>query len=195
MADRKLQEDFLKELANIGIGHAATALNQMINDKVEITLPKMCFVSIDDIHGADQQHFSGITAHIRGDAEGALVTLFADESSFWVIDKISGNTPGTTSAYDDMGKSTIKEFYNIIGGAFLSALANMMALRLMPEIPELVIGDLTSIQQQITQITNDSTQILSVETELRIEGKDIQGAIYLILTPDSFAKISSQMLG
>lgn len=38
---KELQFDALKEVANIGAGHAATALSQMTNKKIMISVPEV----------------------------------------------------------------------------------------------------------------------------------------------------------
>lgn len=43
------EKDALQELANIGAGHASTALSQMINKDVKMGIPKVEVISINDV--------------------------------------------------------------------------------------------------------------------------------------------------
>ena len=46
-----LQLDALKEVSNIGAGNAATALSMMIGKKVDMSVPAVNIIKLDDIVG------------------------------------------------------------------------------------------------------------------------------------------------
>ncbi len=49
--------DILKEIGNIGAGHAATALSKLLNKRIEMTIPDVRIISFDEmmdiVGGAD----------------------------------------------------------------------------------------------------------------------------------------------
>ena len=189
-----MQQDFLKELANIGIGHAAMGLSKMINMNVEISLPKLTLVPIENLVAVKVSRICAITTGLEGDLKGLLALVFDDKTSFWIIDRISGHIDGTTKEFNEMGQEAMKEFCNIIGGAYLSALADFLQFSLMPKIPNILIGNGSEIKQQFLKIvTDESTQILSVKTELTIGDAKIDGDMHLILDKESFQRLFKQM--
>jgi len=44
-----LQIDALREVANIGAGHAATALSQMTNRRIGVNVPEIRIVRLEDV--------------------------------------------------------------------------------------------------------------------------------------------------
>lgn len=190
-----MQNDFLKELANIGIGHAATSLSTMVKSKVDISLPKMSLLSVENLLALRSHNFCAVTSSIAGDLKGMILIVFDDGTSFWLIDKMSMNPQGTTKAYDDMGKAAICEFANIIGGSFLTSLSNFMGFNLMPNIPKLHVGKGTHIKDNLkSQISDEIKEVLYVRTDLKIDDQKINGEIYLILDKDSFTKVFNKMM-
>ncbi len=41
--------DILKEIGNIGAGHAATALSKLLNKRIEMTIPDVRIISFDEM--------------------------------------------------------------------------------------------------------------------------------------------------
>ncbi len=46
---KAIQIDALREVANIGAGHAATALSQMIGDTIMISVPTINIARLEDV--------------------------------------------------------------------------------------------------------------------------------------------------
>lgn len=60
---KDLQLDLLKEVGNIGAGHAATALSTMIEKTIEMNVPKvkiLPFSEIEEFLGGEDQVMVGI---------------------------------------------------------------------------------------------------------------------------------------
>lgn len=185
-----IESDFLKELANIGIGHAATSLSDMVNVKVDISLPSMNIISIENIIGMKNQSFCAVTTGIMGDIKGILVTIFSDDTSFWLIDRMFGNPEGTTKEYTEEGRGAMKEFCNIIGGSFLTSLSNFLQFDMMPKIPKIVAGKGYEVKAEFKKfVEEEANDVLTVKTELSMGKKKIEGEIYLILDKESFVKL------
>ena len=188
------QKDFLKELANIGIGHAATSLSQMVDAPVEISLPEMHIISIENILGLQSHGLSAVTMGMDGELRGMIAVVFSDDSSYWVIDKISGNPENTTHDYEGMGKDALKEFANIIGGAFLTSLSNFTQFDFLPKPPVILTGKGIAIREDFKKLLdNEVSEVLSVKTELFIDNKKIDGDIFLVLDESTFKKIFERM--
>ena len=74
---KELQLDALREVENIGAGHAATALSQMTNRRIMISVPKISVTRLEDV--ADllgDSRVGGATVEIR-DLEVSLRHLHA----------------------------------------------------------------------------------------------------------------------
>ena len=70
-----LHLDVLKEIGNIGAAHAATALSDLLNKKIDMRVPKVEMVSFNDMMelvGGSENVVVGIFLRIAGDAEGSM---------------------------------------------------------------------------------------------------------------------------
>ena len=73
------QLDALKEVGNIGAGHGATALSQMLGKKIRITVPRASILALGDVPhlvGDPQTLVAGLCLTILGDATGKIFLLF-----------------------------------------------------------------------------------------------------------------------
>lgn len=67
--------DILKEIGNIGAGHAATALSTLLNKKIDMSVPDVKIVSFDemiDMAGGAENVVAGVFLRIEGDAPGSM---------------------------------------------------------------------------------------------------------------------------
>ncbi len=189
---QSMKDDFLKELANIGLGNAATSLSQMVNSKVDISLPSIGVVPVSEIFTRNDGIFCIVMTGIQGDIKGKLLSLFSQGTSFWLIDKMSGNPEGTTREFNENGIAAMSEFANIIGGSFLTSLANFSHFNILPKLPETKITDGLTMRERFNDfIFKEVETAIYVRTEISIDGKKVEGSVYLALGKDSFEKMFS----
>lgn len=185
-----MKDDFLKELANIGLGNAATSLSKMVDEKVDISLPSIGVIPVNDLMSAMDGIYCVVMTGIQGDAQGTLISLFSDKTSFFLIDKMMGNSVGSTKEFTADGKSAMSEFANIIGGAFLSSLSNFSHFNLLPKTPETKIADGGTMRESFNEyIRKEVTMAIYARTDIAIAGKKIEGTVYLALDNGSFDKM------
>lgn len=67
---KALQLDALREVANIGAGHAATALSQMINSTIMISVPTINVSRLEDVPpqiSEPEEPVAAVLMHMMGD--------------------------------------------------------------------------------------------------------------------------------
>ncbi len=78
-----IQRDALREIGNIATGNAATALSQLLNKYIEIKVPDVTSIPIQDFAeycGGAEQVVVGTYLEITGDLVGEAVFLFPKKS-------------------------------------------------------------------------------------------------------------------
>src|SRR2546429_4026724 len=78
---KELQIDALREVANIGAGHAATALSQLTNRRIMISVPQINIVRLEevpDLLGTPQDVVAAVLMHMLGDLTGRTLLLFPE---------------------------------------------------------------------------------------------------------------------
>lgn len=188
-----LEKDALREVGNVGTGNAATALSKIINKRVAMVIPETSFVPIKEyaqkIGGAEKINAS-VYIQIIGDISGEALLMFPKEDSLKIIDMMLGNKPGTTMIIDDMGISALNELANIFVGAYLNSLANLLRLKILPNVPHIAIDMAQAVIDFIlVKISDYADNVLSIKTDIAIEDVQVTGTFILIFETESLKKI------
>jgi chemotaxis protein CheC len=185
---KESQLDAMREVANIGAGHAATALSQMTNRKIMITVPRVNVRPLEeasDIVGTPDQVTAAVLMHMMGDLTGRALLMFPEGAAKTLCDFLLRRELGTTQSFGEMERSSIKEAGNILASAYLNALSDFMGMMLVPSVPSLVI-DLNGAVLTSAHLNfgHDRDYAFCVETSFRVEGtSDPMGGHFLLL-PD-----------
>jgi len=116
---KELQIDALREVANIGAGHAATALSQLTNRKIMISVPQINIVRLEevpDLLGNPQDVVAAVLMHMLGDLTGRTLLLFPESVGRRVCDMLLRRPVGTTAVFEALEQSCLKEAGNILRG-------------------------------------------------------------------------------
>src|SRR5512147_1359885 len=76
---KAIQLDALREVANIGAGHAATALSQMIGGTIMISVPTINIARLEDVPpqvAAPEEPVAAVLMHMMGDLTGRTLLVF-----------------------------------------------------------------------------------------------------------------------
>jgi chemotaxis protein CheC len=187
---KALQLDALREVANIGAGHAATALSQMTNRRIMIAVPEVNvrpLEEVTDLVGAADEVIAAVLMHMMGDLTGRTMVLFPESSARTLCDILFRRQSGTTTGFGDMEQSGLKEAGNILASAYLNALSDFMGMMLVPSVPSLVV-DLSAAVLTTTylNIGHDRDFVFCVETSFQVEGSSEFDSLrgHFLLLPD-----------
>ena len=189
------QMDALREIGNVGAGNSATALSQIIHRRVEMNVPRVSLVPLDqvpDLVGGPETMVVGIFLRVYGQAPSNIMFLLPKESAFYLADVLMGKKHGETKNLDFMDESALMEICNILSGAYLNALFCLTNLSLLPSIPALAMDMAGSILSVVlAQLGQMGDQALVIETEFLSEDDGISGHFFLVPDPGSLEKILS----
>ncbi len=171
---KELQLDALREVANIGAGHAATALSQMTNHTIMIAVPEVNvrpLEEVTDLVGRPDEVVAAVLMHMMGDLTGRTLVLFPEGSARTLCDILFRRSAGTTGEFGPMEQSGLKEAGNILASAYMNALSDFMGMMLVPSVPSLVI-DISAAILTTTYLNfgHDRDFVFCVETSFRVEG-------------------------
>jgi chemotaxis protein CheC len=183
-----LQLDALKEVANIGAGHAATALSQMTDRRIMISVPTIRVTGLEDLSDMmldPDQVVVAVLMHMLGDLTGRTLLMLPDENARLLCDLLLRRPPGSTTGLDELEKSGLKEAGNILGGAYMNALSDFMGMMLLPSVPSLEIDVASAIVTTAhLSFGRDWDCVFCVETDFHFEeaGRKLKG--HFLLLPD-----------
>lgn len=188
--------DVLKEIGNIGAGNAMTALSQMLQCKVDMKVPQVKLLSLQDIGamvGNEEQLMAGVFLGVEGDISGSIMFLIELEAAKNLIKKIMMGYSSGADTFDEMEMSALQEVSNIITGAYLNSLSMLTNLKIYPTPPSTSIdmaGAILSVPAIEFGALGD--KILLIQSQFYDE-VEIDGYFVLIPDMDSYKKILSSL--
>lgn len=185
--------DALQEICNIGMGHAATALSQMISKPVNLNVPKVHLAhlaQVPEIIGGAEQVVAGIYMQIWGEVRGNILLIFPKESAMALADLLVGEDSPHESGLTEMHASLLKEVGNILAGSYLSTMEQLLNISLLPSVPSLAFDMAGAIVDYILiQLGQESDTTLVIEAEFFGHDKKITGRFFLLPDPKSLELI------
>jgi len=178
----ELQKDALKEVGNIGAGHAATALSQLLNAKINLSEPRIDVIKFRDLAtrvGHEDRMVAALHMYIRGEAPGQIVVLFDREQALDFVSTFLKRVIGDIQIFDSIADSTLKEIGNIIAGSYLSAINNLTGQNVLPSVPTLSYGTIQAAFRTLMSILPDQDVFL-IESSFLDKEKEVSGQFILI---------------
>jgi len=189
------QLDALREIGNVGAGNSATALSQIINRKIDMSVPQVSVMPLDDVPdvvGGPDVMIVGVFLRVYGAAPGSVLFLLPRDSAFYLIDMLMGKERGATQDLDFMDESALMEIGNILSGSFLNAMSFFTKVTMLPSIPALAMDMAGAILSVVlVQLGQMGDHALVIETEFLSEDDGIKGHFFLIPDPGSLDTILS----
>lgn len=188
-----IQLDALREVGNIGTGNAATALSQLINKKVDMTVPAINIVPFDDIFSSigGDEIVVGVIVRILGDTPGNILFIFEKDTALDLVETLTGQKEEYLS---EMGNSVICEIGNIISSSYMNAIAKFTNLCIMPSVPAVTYDMLGAIlSTTFIESGQFDDYVLDIETLFIENNSEISGHFYYVPMPGSLEKILSTL--
>ena len=177
----QLQRDALREIGNIGSGHAATALSTLLQRRIDMSVPEVWAISFEEVASVIGQLDSPqavIYVKVEGDAPGKAVFFFPVKSAEIMVQALFGSKESFNLFEDEMAQSALKEVGNIMVSSFLIALTQFSGIPLQPSVPALAVDMAGAILDAI--LLEDGSledKVLFIDTQLsgipQIEGQFI----------------------
>lgn len=190
-----IQLDALKEIGNIGSGNAATALAQMINSKIDMSVPNvriLPFADVSDLIGGADKHVVGIYLNVSGPAPASILFILPIEQARTLINMLLGKAKdaGRNQGFDDMQMSAMMELGNILSATYLNALSMFTQISFIPSVPALGTDMAGAILNAIlAQFGEIADHVLVLETDFKQQGQDVMGYFFLLPEPGSLSTI------
>ena len=181
--------DALKEVANIGAGHAATALSLMTGARIMIDVPTINVAPLEELIPGIADEGSQVVSvlmDMHGSLKGHTLLALPLATGRRLADLMlrRERRPGNTSL-DILEESALKEAGNILGGAYMTALSEFLGMTLLPSPPRLTVGTTHTVMEEHRKEASSAAAACCVETEFNFEeiGERFRG--FFLLLPDA----------
>jgi chemotaxis protein CheC len=165
----------MSEIVNIGMGLAASQLNQLISSKVSLQAPTVEILSQEDLMkmlGAfANKDILSVNMGLSGDVAGRANLLFMPEGASKLVSLLT-HQPLDSPDLDSLKMEVLNEVGNILINSVVGSLANVCHIRLnysMPRYKEGTLDDILSSEEKFGKVVIVHTAFSIMEH--LIEGK------------------------
>ena len=197
------QIDALQEIGNIGSGHSANALADLLNRRIDMSLPRYSLLSPEEFSKVDWTQFKESktvavsVCDINGDLEGQIMVVL-DEVAINFLLKII-NTSNTEISFTDLGvldKSIILEVDSILSLHYLTAVNSFLSKKSFPQTPYLVIDSSEKVLSTIVKhMEENAEKILLVECDIFTTDVKLKPIVIFSPKPATVEKTLNAMFG
>ncbi len=191
------QLDALREISNIGAGHAATALSQMTGRTIKLKVPhvrSIPFTEVPYVVGGPEALVAGLFLRVYGDTTGNILMIFPAVSAVALAEMLLGKKVDPTLKFSAMEDSVIKEIGNILASSYLGSISQMLNISLIPSVPGSSYDMAGAVIDYILiELSSSGETALLIDTEFIEDSNSINGHFFLIPDPVSLETILKAM--
>lgn len=150
----------------------------------------LTFKELSEIVGGAETLAVGIMLSLEGDINGSLMFILEIEAAWHLVDLVLGTDrkkSANKTGFSEMERSALVEVGNIITGAYLSSIATLTNLSVIPSIPYMAIdmaGAILSVPA--IEFGKLGDKALLIESQFTEDGDAIKGYFILIPTLESY---------
>jgi chemotaxis protein CheC len=185
---KAIQLDALREVANIGAGHAATALSTMTGGTIMISVPTINIARLEEVPpqiSAPEEPVAAVLMNMLGDLTGRTLLVFPKPTASRLSELMLRRPKGSSPILGELEQSALKEAGNILSGAYMNALSDFMGLMLLPSPPSLAV-DMSGavLTTAYLQFGTDLDYVFCVESEFYMQDLEEHLRGFFLLLPD-----------
>jgi chemotaxis protein CheC len=188
-----LQLDAMREVGNIGAGHAATVLSQLLNKKVMMSVPQVSILPLAeacDIVGGAEKPMVGVYLRVFGGAPSKILYLFPEDNALFVANLLINDPEKCRNVLGEMEISALKEIGNILTGAYVYAFSNFTGIDMFSSVPALVFDMVGAILNTVLADFGEmGDYAVIIETKLTACDESVDGHFFLVPDPGSLSTI------
>lgn len=183
--------DRVRELTNIGAGHAATAFAQLVGRPCRMRVPTVRLLRAEAAGSAfvasarddERGPLCGVFFEVEGAVGGVIALLFPAPARDLLLRTLAG---GAASA--DAAASALREVGNILISHAVSAMADTVGARVLPSIPVLAMEDAASVLASLVALRGTGETALRIETEISDAQGEYRGLLVFVPDADCLAR-------
>jgi len=194
-----LQMSAVREMANIGLGHATTALSDLTGRAFNMEIPCVETVAIErvpEMIGSPEDVVVGILMPIEGEVTGHIAFVFPWESAQTIWTYLLGNRPETPGDVDELAASAMLEIGNILNSSFMNALSNMTDLKIHATPPVVSVDLCYSVTSSVVaEAELQEVVALAIETKIYDQSDTATRGYFLCIPTVDGLNLMLQRLG
>ena len=181
-----LEIDTLREIGSIGTGTAATALSEMLNQRIRITLPEVRIMGYNeaiDCIGGPEAITAGVLVRSSGQMNGIMLSVQPLEFVNLVLNSMLSEEIKDYEDLGEMERSALVEVGNIMISTFINALSDLAGITMEMTIPSLTVdmqGAILTVP--MAEYGGQTDYLMTIGGNFVCNDKEVP--CHLILSPD-----------
>jgi chemotaxis protein CheC len=185
----ELQMDALREVGSIGAGHAATALSQLVDHRIDLEVPQLELLpigSVPDVFGGPETLVGAVYDRMLGDLGGGLLFVAPRDSSLALVDLMRNRPVGTAKSFGTEEEATITHVASILASSYIASIARLADLNILPARPSFALDMAGAILQVVTAETGMRAEnALLLRTRFFNDETTVDAYMFFLPDPDS----------
>ena len=190
----ELQHDALVEIFNIGVGHAARAMSEIVSEEVTMSVPSISFVNRAEaaamLGNTDSLRVCGVSQHYEGAFSTEAILMFPEDKSLDIVRLMVGESV-PFKELTDMEQEAMSEIGNIILNSCIGTLANIFDQELSGSLPAYHVG--TSEEILTASGGEADAVVLMLHIDFILEAHQIHGYVAFILDLTALRDLQHQV--
>ena len=190
----ELQHDALVEIFNIGVGHAAGAMSEIVGEAVTMSVPSISFLNRGEaallLCNEEQRRVCGVSQRYEGAFTTEAILMFPEEKSLDIVRLMVGDAIALTEL-SEMEQEAMSEIGNIILNSCVGTLANIFSQELRGSLPRYHVG--TSEEILAASGTCGDTVVLMLHIDFILEKHQIHGYVAFVLDLSALNDLQEQV--
>jgi chemotaxis protein CheC len=192
-----MEMSVVREMTNIGLGHATTALSQMTGKAFNMSIPDVESIALEQLPtllGGGEVYAAGIYMPIDGDVGGHMAFFMPWPSARSLWQMLLGSAPSEPEEISELEASALLEIGNIINGSFLNAISDMTNLTMHATPPFLAVEMIGAILDAIVVEASASDHFaLAIRTMIHDYDDSMEGFFVYIPAVDGLRRVFSSL--
>ncbi|TXK27125.1 hypothetical protein FVR03_21315 [Pontibacter qinzhouensis] len=188
-----LERDIIKEILNIGLARAADSFAAIARDKVMLKVPDIQIIEVKELISLVSKFENShviIQSDIKGDFNGSTLLLFSDDHIARLSEVCLSMLEVQKGELNLMQESLLLEISNIITGALVTQLANILKSNIYgspPKAPKSHIAD--SLKDILVQHPLFQPLVFTVITQFSHNLKSVELPLMLFFDTNTLLKM------
>ena len=182
-------KDFMRELGNIGTGNAVNALSQLLNCPLEIDTPNLRilpFQQLTEILTEAVTPLAGIMVEVFKEVEGMFLFLLDETFTRQIVHLALGVEMWDFMSLTEMEESLLLELGNIMCGAYIRALSQLLDVEMDVSVPQIKIDMGGAILTDAAlRFLRTGDELLMIDNLFRMDIGTFSGRILFLPEMDS----------
>ena len=187
-----LERDIIREILNIGLARAADSFAIIAQERVLLEVPNIDLLVSDDILVRVREYQANhvpIQSDIRGDFNGTTLMFFSGQHIQRLSRVCLRLQTSESLEVNELQESLLLEISNIITGALVTQLANILKANIYGAPPTAPRGDIAEVMQGLLPQHQLQPLIFSVITQFSDKDNMVELPLMLFFDRVTFTKI------